>query len=87
MWTAFFVLRDPEQAWDGLVTLLPRLVRVRGPADEQTLAARLILVGVHNARGDRAAAVAELVEVAAWAEEARIPEAAAAVANWRRELG
>lgn len=45
MWTAFFVLRDPEQAWDGLVTLLPRLVRVRGPADEQTLAARLILVG------------------------------------------
>jgi hypothetical protein len=60
---------------------------VRGPADEQTLAARLILAGVHNARGDRAAAVAELVEVAAWAEEARIPEAAAAVANWRRELG
>lgn len=87
MWTAFCSQGAAKEACDALTGLLPRLVRVLGPADEQTLGARLTLVWAHNTLGNREAALTELSEIAAYVGEAENPRIAAAVDDWRRELG
>ncbi|WNV87647.1 tetratricopeptide repeat protein [Umezawaea sp. Da 62-37] len=86
IWTAYFARGAVEESREGLIALLPRLIRVLGPGDEQTLAARLTLVGGHIALGDRAAAAAELAEVAAHAEGTQNPDVSAAVNSWQHEL-
>jgi tetratricopeptide (TPR) repeat protein len=87
MWTACYLRGAAEEARDGLTALFPRLVRVLGLADEQTLITRLTLVGIHNALEDRGAALAELAEVAAHVGKTHNLEISAAVAAWRHEFG
>jgi hypothetical protein len=87
MWTALYLRGMVAEARDVLTVLLPRLVRVLGPADEQTLAARLALVGAHNAHDDRAAALAELGEIASHVEKTHSLEISAVVEAWYHELG
>jgi tetratricopeptide (TPR) repeat protein len=87
LWTAFLRRGFTEEARDGLTVLVPRLVQVLGPADEQTLLARLALIGAHHALADLAAALAELSEVDCHTGTAHAPEIVAAVAAWHRELG
>lgn len=87
LWTAVFHQGDAERARAELTALLPRLAAVFGAAHEQTLAARLALIGAHDALGDRAAALAELSEVEPHAETAENRDISAVVQVWRRELG
>ncbi|PSL51516.1 tetratricopeptide repeat protein [Saccharothrix carnea] len=85
-WSAVCLRGLAREARDGLTVLLPSLVRLLGPADERTLAARLTLVKAHHDLGERAAALAELSELAAHADKAQDPKISAAVEEWRREL-